>query len=47
MDTQFIQLRKFPCDMARLAKSKAALAGQTLDEYLTQLLIKALTMRKK
>jgi hypothetical protein len=48
MDTQFVQLRKFPRDMVRVAKSKAALAGMSLDDYLTKLLLIALrkTARK-
>lgn len=40
--TQQVRLRKVPQDVVRLAKSKAALLGKSLEQYLTELIAKAL-----
>jgi len=40
-ETQQVRLRKVPRDVMRLAKSKAALLGETLENYLTALIVKA------
>jgi hypothetical protein len=42
METQQVKLRKVPIDVVRMAKSKAALLGQTLEYYLTRLIEKAM-----
>jgi hypothetical protein len=44
--TQNIRLRCFPLEMARLAKSKAALEGKTMEDFLTELIVKALKDKK-
>jgi hypothetical protein len=41
MDTQSIQLRTVPVDVARILKSRAALKGVTLEKYVTDLVSKA------
>jgi hypothetical protein len=40
--TQQVRLRKVPQDAVRLAKSRAALLGQSLEDFLTELILKAL-----
>lgn len=42
MDTQSIRLRNVPCDIARKAKIEAINRGQSLEQYVLELLTKAL-----
>jgi len=44
MATQYqqVRLRRVSVDVVRVAKSKAALLGQTLEDFLTELITKAL-----
>jgi hypothetical protein len=46
MQTQQVRLRKVPEDAVRRAKSNAALQGKTLENYLTELIVKALHKEK-
>jgi len=46
METQQIRLRWVPQDVVRIAKSKAALIGQTLEDFLTELIAKAMYKEK-
>jgi hypothetical protein len=41
METQILQLRTVPVDIARILKSRAAMKGITLEQYATNLLTKA------
>ncbi len=39
---QQVRIRKIRVDVVRVAKSKAALVGQTLEDFLAELITKAL-----
>jgi hypothetical protein len=44
--TQIVQLRTVPVDIARIAKARAAMKGVTMENYLTQLITKAMLAKE-